>query len=206
MEITSASTLRSTLYAFALLHSTAHASLAEFPGLTDPQREAAVALQAIYEELRLRESDLDDAEQRIYREAQRLVHTANELLGNGNPTAYSLNLDAEGLAFALQWVAPEEVNTQGRVSSSALGIQLANVASRMESFRTGVQGVMTAGLGLGVEEISSYRSIALTGGAAGDPGSVDDGWAVYLNGGFSVGDREPTPNEDALDFDSYGIT
>src|SRR5690606_17883081 len=81
-----------------------------------------------------------------------------------------------------------------------------NVASRMESFRTGVQGVMTAGLGPGAEDISSYRSIALTGGTAGDPGSVDDGWAVYLNGGFSVGDREPTPNEDALDFDSYGIT
>jgi len=132
---------------------------------------------------------------RIFKIAEELMHSANELLGVG-PTLFSLRVDNEGLGFALRWTAAEEMSAPGAVSTEFANTQIASVMSRITALRFGASGSTIA-------SASQPR-----GGSAG----ADDGelppsrWGVYLDGGFGYGKRHPTELEDAFAFDSKNFT
>lgn len=136
------------------------------------------------------------AQFRIFKIAEELVQSANELLGAG-PTQFSLRVDAEGLGFALRWTAAEEMSAPGTVSTEFANTQIASVMSRITALRFGATGASIAGAG-----------ITARGGSAGADGDdLPTGrWGGYLDGGFGYGKRHPTELEDAFAFDGKNFT
>jgi uncharacterized protein YhjY with autotransporter beta-barrel domain len=196
--------------AIFVAHS-ATAAVVDVPGLTPPQQSAAVAMQAIFDTLdaRLQNQEvLTDPELELYSEARTFVHTSNEILGNGGPTSSSLELDAEGFGFALQWLAHEEFNTQGKISGEIAGTQLANIASRLEALRSGVRGLSVNGYTNDTPLIARYPAylFGASGGGAGDGALLDGRLSGFMTASFSFGNRDPSENEDAFDYDSLGVT
>lgn len=199
-----------------LLPMKALALLADFPGLSPPEVAAAQSLQHIYDSYGPRaladsSSPLTPSEAALYNEARQLVENANEILNNGGPTSHSLGLDSEGVAKALQWVAPEEYNTQSKVGSQVVGAQVANILARLNFLRLGVRGLSVGTLtpAHGVEGVTAYQASGLAqarGGSAGSSLMFDSRWGLYLNGGYSDGRRDPTSHEDALKFATTGFT
>ncbi|WP_157976760.1 autotransporter outer membrane beta-barrel domain-containing protein [Parahaliea mediterranea] len=188
----------------------AGASLLDLAGqyANSVEESAAVANQATYEAL------LDDnggpcaALQRqasarcsgqtfqLFDNARELVHTANELTGQG-PTAFSLGTDLAGLGTSLRWTAGEEFAAQESLTSEFVGGQLASLASRISALRGGATGFFLAGtpaapLGLGASADS-------TGGERYSP------WGGFFNGSYGSGDKDGTGNEDAFEFDGYAV-
>jgi len=188
------------------------ANLTELEGLfgSELEENAAAANQAAYE--RMREAGCDDEQRapsetcggslyRTWESVREIVHTANDLLGNG-PTLYSLGLDLEGLGFTLRWTAGEEFSTQGDLSNNFVRGQMAGLATRMSALRSG--GARVAINGRGYEKIAGLSGPKL-GGGAGDESSQWSRWGFFLNVDSRSGDRAPTAREDAFDFDGYSV-
>src|SRR5690606_20875797 len=80
----------------------------------------------------------------VYLNARELVHTSNELQGEG-PTVASLGLDQEGLGTALRWTAAEELAAQGSMATEFANGQLSSLSARINALRFGAVGFGTAG-------------------------------------------------------------
>jgi len=133
---------------------------------------------------------------RVFKIAEELMHSANELLGVG-PTQYSLRVDNEGLGFALRWTAAEEMSAPGAVSTEFANTQIASVMSRITALRFGASG----------STIASLNEQPRGGSAGADEGELPASrWGVYLNGSFGYGKRHPTELEDAFAFDGKNFT
>lgn len=145
----------------------------------------------------------------VYVNTRELVHTANEIRGSG-ATVASLGQDLQGLGTALRWTAAEEFAAQSSMATEFANGQLSNLAARMSALRFGAGG-------FGITSLYSPdptrdRLLASTqegdAGAAADdaPGETYSRWGGFLNGSFGYGSKEPTPLEDAFDFDGSEIT
>ncbi len=184
-------------------------ALPNTPGLTEAQLQAALTAQAIYNQLR------DDGEagilpsdqQALFDEVEELVHTANDQQGIvGEPTDRSLQLDLEGLADALQWVANEEVGAQGSMATDSAFGQMANIAARLGALRLGGGGFRLAARDRDrtVHSLASAGSPPRGGGASAD--QLLNRWGVFVNGSYGVAERDPSGREDAFDAKQYSVT
>lgn len=197
----------------------AQADLTDFTGLFQSELEerAALSNQTVYNELKAQGcSDTERTSDEfctgttfiVWKNVRELVHTANELTGNG-PTQYSLDTDLEGLGFALRWTAGEEFATQESMTDSFTGGQLSNLATRITAVRSGARGFTLNGISTG-----NHEQLALahtqTGLNAGDKTDSADAawsrWGGFLNGSYSYGDESPTQRENAYDFDGREIS
>ena len=97
----------------------------------------------------------------VYLNSRELVHTANEIRGQGGATVASLGVDQEGLGTALRWTAAEEYAAQGSMATEFANGQLSSLAARMSALRFGAVGFGVAGM----YEIDPGRAFAaLQGG------------------------------------------
>jgi uncharacterized protein YhjY with autotransporter beta-barrel domain len=145
-----------------------------------------------------------------YLVARELVHTANELRGQGGPTVASLGLDQEGLGLALRWTAAEEFAAQGSMATEFANGQLSNLAARMSALRYGAGGFGITNLHDpgGQIELFAGGGGRRGGGAAADDatGETYSPWGGFLNYSFGYGEKGPTSLEDAFDFDGSEVT
>jgi len=145
----------------------------------------------------------------VYLNARELVHTANEIRGDGANVA-SLGSDLKGLGLALRWTAAEELAAQGSMATRFSNNQRSNLAARLNALRFGSARFRAA---------SVYRFDAQhdrlfaqndgdVGAAATDEpaGETYSRWGGFLNGAFGFGAKQPTPLEDAFDFDGSEMT
>jgi uncharacterized protein with beta-barrel porin domain len=146
----------------------------------------------------------------VYLNARELVQTANEIRGSG-ATIASLGQNVDGLGRALRWTAAEELAAQGSIATEFSNGQLSNLAARLSALRFGARGFGAANLYR--VDPQRDRLFASTQGEpkSGAPGEEPAGetysrWGGFLNGAFGYGSKEPTPLEDAFDFDGSEIT
>jgi len=146
----------------------------------------------------------------VYLNSRELVHTANEIRGSG-ATIASLGQNLEGLGRALRWTAAEELAAQGSMATEFSNGQLSNLAARLSALRFGARGFGVANL----YRVDPKRDRLLAStqgepgaGAAGEQptGETYGRWGGFLNGSFGYGSKEPTPLEDAFDFDGSELT
>lgn len=136
-----------------------------------------------------------------------MVHSANALDGTGT-TTLSLGLTEQQLAESLQNLASEEAAVAGSMATETSFGQVNNVTARMAAIRgagTGLQfGNRAPWLPYPAIALEHQHEVLTGGGASGD--LSDQRWSTFVNGDFSTGEKDPTPNEDGFDFDTYGIT
>lgn len=185
------------------------------PFFNELERAAARANQAVFNELdpvcangpngRCTSDQFE-----VYLNVAELVHNANELQGSG-PTALSLQLDREGLGFALRWTAAEEMAAQGSSSTEFTDGQLTNLASRLTALRFGARGFSLVGHGMmPAEQLAkldrAMRGEGSGGGAASEGDTQFSRLGGFLNVSYGLGERDPTEREDAFDFDALEFT
>ena len=146
----------------------------------------------------------------VYLNTRELVHTANEIRGSG-ATIASLGQNLEGLGLALRWTAAEEFAAQGSMATEFANGQLSNLAARMNALRFGAGGFGVANL-FRFDPVRD-RLMAANGDVQRPDTAADDvsgetysRWGGFLNGSFGYGSKEPTPLEDAFDFDGSEVT
>jgi uncharacterized protein YhjY with autotransporter beta-barrel domain len=147
----------------------------------------------------------------VFSNLRALVQTANALLGNGQPTRYSLNLNADGLGNAFRWTAAEELSAPGTAATQFTKAQSASVASRITALRFGATGFSVAGMPMdpaGAPGLAATLPQARGGGASADSTDLGNAsrWGGFLNGSFGWGKRAPSVLEDAFSFDSRDAT
>ncbi|WP_187275696.1 autotransporter outer membrane beta-barrel domain-containing protein [Parahaliea aestuarii] len=176
-------------YANAVEESAAAANQATYDTLLQGNGGPCAALQ------RQASADCGGQTFLLFENARELVHTANELTGQG-PTDFSLGTDLAGLGTSLRWTAGEEFAAQESLTTEFVSGQLSTLASRISALRGGATGFFLAGtpadtpLGLGASADS----------AAGERYSP---WGGFVNGSYGKGDKDATGNEDGFDFDGY---
>ncbi|GAA3965582.1 autotransporter outer membrane beta-barrel domain-containing protein [Allohahella marinimesophila] len=179
------------------LSSAVMADLRAVPGLNGVQTATADAVQTICPQMATLNGsgELSSTQQALFFRCRELVQTSNELQRSG-ASEFSLGLSEEGLAEALQRVAPEETEIMGAGVTDTSHDQLTNLASRMQALRTGLAINSTSGLAWNFESGS--------GGAAGDEHYSRLG--VFINGIYGTGDRDGSAEENGFDYDAYGLT
>ena len=146
----------------------------------------------------------------VFNNLRTLVQTANELLANGLPTRFSLNITADGLGNAMRWTAAEELSAPSSAATQ-FGNSLASVANRITALRLGASGFSVAGA---LDQPLSHAVLgydppqALGGGASADDSGLGDvqRWGGFLNGSSGWGNHSSTIEEDAFAFDSRAVT
>lgn len=124
------------------------------------------------------------------------------------------NLSSTQAADAIQQLTPLQVIAQRTLTLTASNQQFRNVNSRLMTLRHGAKGLDVDGLTLHSDgqalPASFLNSLvpghAAGGGASGDEESPFDRFGVFVNGNFSVGDKDRTSRELGFDFDSQGVT
>jgi outer membrane autotransporter protein len=203
------------------------------PQLTSPiEIDAARANQAVYDRLTLPQDGSQSGQCDVslvadpgrgpctgavfltFDRVRHLVHTANQLTGEG-PTTFSLNLDRARLGRALRWTAAEELAAQGSSATRFAGNQLNSLASRMSALRLGARGFKTVrneSDGDSHERVASHDARALGGAASADDLGIARRWGGFIDGAAGTGRQDDTTNlatpgtEDAFDFDGWDIT
>lgn len=144
----------------------------------------------------------------VFENLRELVHTANELTGNG-ATRFGLGTDLRALGFALRWTAGEEFAAQGSMTGDFVNGQLANLTSRLAALRLGAAGFSVGSVsnyGDSSQRMASANRAILGGGASGDEGFEQySPWGGFMNVSYGYGDKTATDFEDAFDFDGYQI-
>ncbi len=130
-----------------------------------------------------------------------------------NPTANSYGyVDPNNQNNAVRQFSGEEASSQRRLGKSGSNAQFTGVGARMDAIRRGARST-TSGLAMNLDGINllakpdeGATGFPQIGGAAGDAGDADIGWAWFgnVNGGYS--DRDRSPNEDGYDSNFYGGT
>lgn len=146
----------------------------------------------------------------VYLNARELVHTANEIRGGG-ATVASLGSNLEGLGLALRWTAAEEFAVLGSMATEFSNSQLSNLASRLNALRIGAAGAQSTTF----YRLDPARDLLLAStdspvvaeqDSADRPVETYSRWGGFLNGAFGYGKKQPTPLEDAFDFDGSELT
>ncbi|MEP4486013.1 MAG: autotransporter outer membrane beta-barrel domain-containing protein [Halioglobus sp.] len=199
-----------------------HAGLEALAGefANEVEEESARANQATYESLLLANGGPCPANLRmasenctgdtfnVFNSTRELVQTANELTGSG-PTEFSLGVDLTGLGTALRWTSGEEFSGQGSLSSELVTAQLSGLASRITALRFGATGFSIAGLNtINEESLAGSQPSGQAYGMGASADTVIDGfsrWGGFLNGSYGYGDKEPTGNENAFNFDGFEV-
>ncbi|MEL7310787.1 MAG: autotransporter outer membrane beta-barrel domain-containing protein [Pseudomonadota bacterium] len=201
------------------------------PGLTDSrlvfanavERAAAAANQATFEALDsvcnpggvfdsvaapdavLRPDGCTDLQFFVYFTTRELVHSANELLGEGS-TVSSLGVDQRGLGTALRWTAAEELAVQGSMATQFSSNQLSNFATRISALRQGARGFSLTSNWVPDEVYADAMQVAKRLDADPSGGrAVASPWGGFLNVSVSDGEKDPTGNENAFDIDGSEV-
>ena len=201
-----------------LIPAASYASLLDFQGnyASELEERAAISNQQAYDELKAQGCQDNDRAATascsgttfiVWNNVRELVHTANDLSNNGQPTAYSLGLGLEGLGFSLRWTAGEEFSSEGSMSNSFVSGQLSGLSSRISALRSGASGFNLSGIGYNDNDIAmGYDNNKRSGNNAGDD-MIDawSRWGGFLNGSYTYGNQEASELEDAFDFDGNEI-
>ena len=132
---------------------------------------------------------------KVYENVRELVHTANELQGSGS-TLYSLQLDKQGLGFALRWTAAEETSAEGSSSTDFTNNQLTNLSSRLTALRFGARGFQVTSRG----PIPADQMARLARAARDKAATERAAYAVAASGEPSHGDaRGRAQNESGVE-------
>ncbi|MGZ8944169.1 MAG: autotransporter outer membrane beta-barrel domain-containing protein [Methylococcaceae bacterium] len=115
---------------------------------------------------------------------------------------------------AIQQLTPVQVTAQSTLALTASNQQFRNVFSRLSLLRHGAKGVDVSGLNVrsNGQVLPAAFSNALVpghttgGGASSDKESPFDKFGVFVNGNFSVGDKNQTNQELGFNFNSQGVT
>jgi len=122
--------------------------------------------------------------------------------------------DAE-VQQAMKAIAPEEVSSQGEISSDIAIQQLSNIGQRLTALRRGIKGVSFSGLSFQLKDENLPGSLldylffdeGDQSNNSSLPGSLlDDRLGIFIIGSLSAGQRDPTKNENGFEFDTRGIT
>jgi outer membrane lipase/esterase len=114
---------------------------------------------------------------------------------------------------ALRQVASEEVSTQGR---SAVETSTKTITARLAALRRGASGINIQGLGVNIKEPTLPGTLvaalgpfaaasSTTSTTTTNTPSLFNKLGLFANGLFSVGDTDPTSNEEGFDFHTYGV-
>ena len=114
---------------------------------------------------------------------------------------------------ALKQVAPEEVATQG---TNAVETSTKTIGARLAALRRGASGISIQGLGLNLKEptlpgtlVAALGPFAAANSTTPTPTpttpSPFNRLGLFVNGLFSVGEKDPTSNEAGFDFHTYGV-
>jgi outer membrane autotransporter protein len=151
-------------------------------------------------------SDSGTPEQRLFSSCRKMVHTANDLLDNGSPTAFSLGLTPDELREGFQSIAPVQMNAQKQMAAEAA--RNGALFSRLLDLRGGVRGFS---LSLNEQELSpsaeahaSALPPARGGGASADA-ALGERWGAFVNVAHNWGDVSSTPLQDAYDFENTSL-
>jgi outer membrane lipase/esterase len=134
-------------------------------------------------------------------------------------------VDAAGLKDTLDAISGKQTTAQQRTGVQFAGAQFTNIGARLAQLRQGVSGSSFAGLELGLpagngigeliaalQDVTGYKgnpsSSAVTGGGAGDPGSIGTTTRLgfFVNGTLRRGSQDTTTYETPFDFRSNSIT
>src|SRR5712691_10453975 len=113
----------------------------------------------------------------------------------------------------LRQVAPEEVATQGK---NAVETSTKTIGARLAALRRGASGISIQGLGLNLKEptlpgtlVAALGPFAAASSTTPPPTpttpSPFNRLGLFVNGLFSVGEKDPTINEAGFDFHTYGV-
>lgn len=145
----------------------------------------------------------------VYLNSRELVHTANEIRGDGADVA-SLGSDLTGLGLALRWTAAEELAAQSSMATEFANNQLSNLAARLNALRFGSASFRTTSryrVDPRRDRLFAANDEDVVRAADDEPtGETYSGWGGFLNGAFGYGVKQPTPLEDAFDFDGSEMT
>lgn len=110
---------------------------------------------------------------------------------------------------AIRQFSGEETSGQRRLGAQGNDLQVNAIGARMDAIR---QGIRPSGSGLAMNvngaDVGSPLAAGYlpTGGAAGDSGNSDSGWAWFVNANLGSQDHDQSPNENQYDSDYYGGT
>ena len=190
----------------------AHADLADTAGLSEIQKNSAVAIQTVCINLPTL-STRNSKQQDLLDRCRNMRQTAGTL-GFGSPGApafpYSLQVDAKTLGTIIQAAAPEELAARQKLAvEGASKNQSSALRGRLSALRAGAKGLSLSGLNLNIDGKTSLAEQLLRskqrGGAAGSDG--DNGrLGTFINGNYNTGDKQTTDREDGFDFDNLGVT
>ena len=115
----------------------------------------------------------------------------------------------------MRQVASEEVSSQGR---KAVETSTKAVGARLAALQRGASGINIQGLGGNIQEptlpgtlvaaLGPFAAVSSTTTTTTTTTTIPSpfaGLGLFANGIFSVGDRDPTSNEDGFDFHTYGV-
>jgi outer membrane autotransporter protein len=148
---------------------------------------------------------------RVFDRVRHLVHTANQLTGEG-PTTFSLNVDRARLGRALRWTAAEELAAQGSSATRFAGSQLNSLASRLSALRFGARGFKVVQAFSEPDDRFAATEHVHGGGASADDIGIARRWGGFIDGSVGYGRQDDTTNlavpgsEDAFDYDGVDVT
>lgn len=130
-------------------------------------------------------------------------------------TCYAISgLTPSQAAGAISQLTPVQVTAQSTLALTASNQQFRNVFNRIMLLRHGAKGVDVSGLNLRSNgqamPVAFLNSLVpghtKGGGASSDQESPFDKFGVFVNGNFSMGDKNRTNQELGFDFNSQGVT
>lgn len=148
----------------------------------------------------------------VYANVRELVATADELL-TGADQQYGLNLDAEGLGFALRWTSAEELLAQGSSAKDFASSQTSTLGNRIGAIRSASRSNLYARNR--ISELIKYGYAAADGVPAGPAGDDFSRVSAFFDVSNGFGKKADTTgfngvstsgNEDAFDFEGYEYT
>ncbi len=190
--------------------------LVRVPGLNDAQRNMAGSIDAVCPNI----GGAGDPAltQQLSVVCSNMVADGVDIVGPGtvDPPVAGFGLDADGLGNALQSINGEEIQAAQSRVTEVRGLQVGNIAARMQAVRTG-----RVGPGLQVSGLSFDGGDTALAGLDGVRPSLQDfeivpaqwlndtTWSklgVFVTGGLQLGDKDSTGQSDGFDFDSFGLT
>ena len=181
----------------ALLTTSAFAQvdfLEKIPGLTDLQRNVAVAIDKLCPALKP-PSLTGTPEQRLSFSCTQMVVSAANNQGNAIAPDFNLAIPNESLATGLQAISPVQMNAQKQIGVEAGKMNI--IGTRLLDLRTGARGFVVGG------NAPNDKALAgATGGAAGDD-AMAGRLGGFLNISYNWGKVDQTSVQDAYDYNSY---
>lgn len=149
-----------------------------------------------------------DLQTDLFDKCGEMVHTANRLAGNGEPTVKDLGITQEQLQAALQNVAGEEIAAAGSIATEATSGQSNNIGKHLSN-------ILSRSTSLQVSAVNRHGSDALFvasaepasgAGAAADDGLNPNRFGLFINGMYGAGNKDSTDGEDGYDAAARGFT